>query len=148
MRHKLVLLICLFTAVMATAVRADGPAVAATQIWVHETSPGSGVMLGYMTLENLTGQTLALVRIESPDFASVKLQHGASGEGSDQKLPKAGLSIGAHQSLRLARDQGYLVLTKPARKLYEGDLVTLMLTFSDGSSLSIIAPVRREPPGG
>ncbi|MDE2235543.1 MAG: copper chaperone PCu(A)C [Gammaproteobacteria bacterium] len=147
MRDKLVLLICLLTAAAAPALHADGPAVSATHVWVHETSPGSGEMLGYMTLENLTGQSLALEQIESPDFASVMLHSGASSQGSNQELPKAGLSIAAHQSLHLAPDQSYLVLTKPAKKLYEGDLVTLMLSFSDGSSLTIIAPVRQEPPG-
>ncbi|MGH8403048.1 MAG: copper chaperone PCu(A)C [Gammaproteobacteria bacterium] len=128
------------------ASHADGPSVAASHVWIREAPPGVSVMAGYLTLENLSGQTLTLVGVTSPDFRSVMVHKTVQLNGMDSMEPVTGLAIPAHKSVVFAPGGYHLMLMQPVKRLYDGDLVTLMLTFSDHSSLIIMAPVRRDQP--
>ena len=54
--------------------------------------------------------------------------------------------VPAHGSVEFKPGGYHLMLMQPKKNLFSGDLVTLMLKFSDGSELAILANVRREPP--
>lgn len=137
MRHRRIFL-GLLLLLAAGSVFADGPSVNASHVWIREAPPGTEVMAGYLTLTNQTDRALVLDRASSQDFGAVTLQNGT-------RTVKA-LTLAAHASVKLAPDGDYLVLTRPVKTLYAGDFVTLSLTFSDGSSLTILAPIRRSPP--
>lgn len=137
MRHRRIFL-GLLLLLAAGIVYADGPSVSASQVWIREAAPGIEAMAGYLTLTNHTGRALALEQATSQDFGAVTLQNGT-------RAVKA-LTLAAHASVKLAPDGDHLVLTHPVKTLYAGDFITLSLTFSDGSSLTIVAPVRRNPP--
>ncbi|HVC37947.1 MAG TPA: copper chaperone PCu(A)C [Gammaproteobacteria bacterium] len=146
MLRKLSMLLTMSFALLPCTSQADGPAVAASHVLIREAPPGVNVMASYLTLENLSGQTLTLVNINSPDFKSVVIHHGVLHDDTDKTQPVANLSIPAHKNYVFAPDNDYLMLTKPVKPLFDGDLVTLTLTFSDHSSLTIMAPVRRDQP--
>jgi len=145
LRPLAVLLLTVF-GVLPLAIRADGPGVSATHVWIGAATPDTDVKTGYLILENLSNQTLTLVTISSPDFQSVVIRRGTPDEDKDKQQPISNVSIPAHESLTFAPDSYYLVLTKPVKRMYDGDLVTLTLTFLDHSSLTIMAPVRHDQP--
>ncbi len=146
MPHKFVVLLLMAIGMLPLTAHADGPGVSATHVWVHPAKSETDAMTGYMVLKNLSDQTLILATISSPDFGSIVIRRDTSddGEAAQQLISK--VSIAAHESLSFAPDSYYLVLIKPAKQLYDGDLVTLTLTFSDHSSLTIMAPVRHDQP--
>ena len=125
---------------------ADGPAMGASHVWIREAPPGVNVIAGYFTLENFSGQPLTIASISSPDFDSVMLHRSVQHDGVESMEPVATLSIPAHKSIVFAPSGYHLMLMKPHKQLFDGDLVTLMLIFSDHSSLTIMAPVRRDEP--
>ncbi len=113
MLRKLVLLICLLMAAIPATMRADGPVVTATHVWIHRTTADSNVLFGYMTLENHSGQAIALEHISSTDFASVVIKHAAQSDDKSEKSATP-LRVTAHGTLSLSQDHDYLVLSKPS----------------------------------
>ena len=131
---------------MPITVNAEGPVTGVSHVWIREAPPGVQQLAGYFTLENFSNRPLAVVRITSPDFNSVmmyrKLQHSNRGELE----PVTTLGIPPHKSIVLVPGGAHLILIKPRKRFFDGDLVTLTLRFSDHSSLTIMAPVRRDNP--
>lgn len=128
------------------ASHATGPSVSAGNVWIREAPPGAEVMAGYLVLTNHTDQPLALAAVTSPDFGAVVVAANAPHAGTTGAQTVARFVIPAHQNITLAPGKSYLLLSKPVKPLFDGDLVTLTLNFSDGSALTILAPVRHEAP--
>lgn len=146
MPRKPLMLLCLLATLAGFGARADGPAVGASHVWIREAPPGVSVMAGYMTLSNFTGKPLVLRDISSSDFGSVMLHRTVEKDGMDSMEAVQDLVIPAHGRVVLAPGGYHLMLMQPHTHLFDGDLVTLTLNFSDGSVLTILAPVRRDAP--
>lgn len=143
---RLCMLLLPFLMITTSLARAEGPSIIASHIWIREAPPGVEVMAGYMTLANQTGNALTLNTVTSPNFGEVALHRTLQRTGAVSMQPVKSLVLPAHASVKLAPGSYHLMLMQPAKPLYVGDLVTLSLTFSDGSSLTIMAPVRRDAP--
>lgn len=140
-------LVLLLAAMLALAsAYADGPSVRASHVWIRVSPPGVGVDAGYLTLENLTGKPLSLDKVSSPDFESVMIHQSIEKGGveSMQELPE--LALPSKGTVDFKPGGYHLMLMNPRKNLFPGDTVTLMLSFSDGSELAILAPVRRDAP--
>ena len=128
------------------AVFADGPSVSASYVWIRQAPPGINVLAGYFTLQNLTGKSLDLKSITSPDFASTEVHRSFVKDGQEQMEPVPTLTLPAHGSVEFKPGAYHVMLMQPKKNLFPGDIVTLDLSFSDGSQLTIMAPVRHDPP--
>src|SRR5574340_1487942 len=142
-RLKFLWLILLLLAGVAYA---QGPSVSASHVWIRNAPPGVDTLAAYLTLTNHTGQALTLSTVSSTDFKSVAVHRTLQNNGMESMEAVPHLSIPAHQSVKLAPGGYHLMLMQPIKPLYDGDLVMLTFTFSDHSSLSIMAPVRRDAP--
>lgn len=131
---------------VAGAASADGPSVSANLVWIRQAPPGVEVMAGYLTLTNHTDHTLTLDSVSSPNFGSVAVHRTVQEHGMDSMQPVESLTLPPHGSVMFASGGYHLMLMKPVKPLFDGDLVTLTLRFSDHSSLTIMAPVRRDAP--
>lgn len=140
------LLIFALCASLLPAMAADGPTVRVNHVWVREAPPGVEVMAGYFVLENLTGKPLALTETSSPDFGSVMMHESVVKDGEESMQEVTQVQVPAHGSVEFKPGGYHLMLMQPKKNLFSGDMVTLMLKFSDGSELAILANVRREPP--
>jgi len=144
--RRLFLSLALAAAWLPTALMADGPSTRVSHVWIREAPPGVDVLGGYFVLENLTKKPLSLTSVSSPDFGSV-MMHQTVQQGSEesmQEVPK--IDLPPHGSIEFKPGGYHLMLMQPKKNLGAGDTVTLMLAFSDGSELAILAPVRRDPP--
>ena len=128
------------------AVFADGPSVGASHIWIRQAPPGINVLAGYLTLQNLTGKPLDLKSITSPDFAATEMHRSFVKDGQEQMEPVPTLTLPAHGSVEFKPGGYHVMLIQPKKNLFPGDIVTLDLSFSDGSELTIMAPVRHDRP--
>lgn len=142
--RRLFLLLALGAALLPAL--ADGPSTRVSHVWIREAPPGVDVLGGYFTLENLTAKPLTLTGVSSPDFGSV-MMHRTVQQGSQESMQEvAKIDLPARGSVEFKPGGYHLMLMQPKKNLYAGDSVTLMLTFSDGSELAIMASVRRDPP--
>jgi periplasmic copper chaperone A len=146
MMRRVLMLLAMTVAAFPFSGQADGPVVAATHVWIREAPAGMADLAGYLTLQNLSSRTLTLISVTSPDFGSIFIQHSTAKDGELDTQPVTNLAIPAHKVLVFASGGYQLTLTKPVKRLFDGDLVTLTLTFSDHSSLTIMAPVRSDRP--
>ena len=123
-----------------------GPSVLASKVWIRQSPPGVSVMAGYFTLQDLTDKPLDLKSVTSPDFASVEMHRSFVKDNQEQMEPVPGITLPAHGSVEFKPGSYHLMLMQPKKNLFAGDNVTLTLAFSDGSELTLLAPVRREAP--
>jgi copper(I)-binding protein len=137
------LLLCTFLPLPSVA---DGPTVRASLVWIRQPPPSTNVLAGYFTLANLTDKPLTLTSVESPDFGSVEMHRSFVKDGVEEMEPVPSIVIPAHGSFEFKPDAYHLMMMQPKRNLFAGDMVSLTLSFSDGSQLAILAPVRHDPP--
>ncbi|HET7396611.1 MAG TPA: copper chaperone PCu(A)C [Gammaproteobacteria bacterium] len=130
----------------AGAASADGPSVSASKVWIRTAPVGVQTLSGYMTLENLTDKPLQILGITSPDFGSVMISPASSPGKLHSTLLMKTFDLPPHKVVVFQQDAVHLQLMQPKKRLYDGDMVTLIFNFSDGSTLDLLAPVRRERP--
>lgn len=123
-----------------------GPSVLASKVWVRQSPPGVTVLAGYFTLQDLTDKPLDLKAVTSPDFGAVEMHRSFVKDGQEQMEPVPNITLPAHGSVEFKPGSYHLMLMQPKKSLFAGDMVTLTLQFSDGSELTLLAPVRRDPP--
>ena len=140
-RLLLAVLLCLPLAAFG-----DGPSVSANHVWIRQPPPGINVLAAYLTLQNLTGKPLDLTSISSPEFGAVEMHRSFVKDDQEQMEPVASLTLPAHGSVEFKPGSYHVMLMQPKKNLFPGDIVTLDLKFSDGSELTIMAPVRHDPP--
>ena len=124
----------------------DGPSVSTSHVWIRQAPPGINVLAGYLTLQNLTGKPLDLRSITSPEFGAVEMHRSFVKDGQEQMEPVSTLTLPAHGSVEFKPGSYHVMLMQPKTYLFPGDMVTLDLSFSDGSELTVMAPVRHDPP--
>jgi copper(I)-binding protein len=140
-------LVLLFIPALALATAfADGPSARVSHVWIRVSPPGVGVDAGYLHLDNLTGKPLSLDAVTSPDFASVEIHQSIVKDGVESMQPVPKLDIPSQGGVDLKPGGYHLMLMNPRKNLFPGDTVSLSLSFSDGSELLILAPVRRDAP--
>ena len=123
-----------------------GPSVLASKVWIRQAPPGVSVMAGYFTLQDLTDKPLDLKSVTSPDFASVEMHRSFVQDNQEHMEPVPSITLPAKGSVEFKPGSYHLMLMQPKKNLFAGDTVTLTLAFSDGSELTLLAPVRRDPP--
>ena len=132
--------------VLSLAAWGGGPTVSASRVWIRQAPPGVSVMAGYFTLQDLTDKPVELKSVSSPDFGSVEMHRSFVKDGQEQMEPVPDITLPAHGSVEFKPGSYHLMLMQPKKNLFAGDVVTLTLQFSDGSELTLMAPVRRDPP--
>ncbi|HEY3859644.1 MAG TPA: copper chaperone PCu(A)C [Gammaproteobacteria bacterium] len=144
MRQLLLLLSLL--GILSPLMAADGPSVRASQVWIRQSPPGVDVLAGYFSLTNLTDKPLTLNAVQSPDFGSVEMHRSFVKDGVEQMEAVPNVVIPAHGSVEFKPGAYHLMMLQAKKNLFAGDMVSLTLSFSDGSQLAILAPVRHDPP--
>ena len=143
MLHRVLLAALLLSPLAAWS---DGPTVSASHVWIRQAPPGINVLAGYFTLQNLTGKPLDLTSVASSEFGSVEMHKSFVKDNQEQMEAVPSITLPAHGSIEFKPGSYHLMLMQPKQNLFPGDMVTLNLGFSDGSELSILAPVRHDPP--
>lgn len=146
MTHRFSIVAATLLLCATAAFGSDGPAVSASHVWIRTAPAGVQVLSGFLTLENLTGKPLQIVSVTSPDFATVAIGSSTVSDQSPGPSQPRTVTLAPHQSVTFGPDTDHLLLMQPHKRLFDGDMVTLTFNFSDGSSLALIAPVRRQSP--
>jgi copper(I)-binding protein len=133
-------------ALLPLAALSAGPSVLASKVWIRQAPPGVSVMAGYFTLQDMTDKPLDLKSVTSPDFGSVEMHRSFVQDNQEHMEPVPSITLPAHGSVEFKPGSYHVMLMQPKKNLFAGDTVTLTLEFSDGSELTLLAPVRRDPP--
>jgi len=113
-----------------------------TAAYVRGLPPGVANTSAYMTLRNTGAVGLDLVGARSPVAGSVMLHDTRNHDGMLHMMHVDKATIPAGGELTLVSGGMHLMLVQLREQPVEGSEVELVLQFSDGSELSIMAPVR------
>lgn len=136
-----------FLSVITAATGATPGKLEIHDAWAREAPPNAAVMAAYLTLHNHSAQTYTLVSAASADFERVEIHRTQQQDGMTTMIPVSRVMLSANGSVSFQPGGLHLMLMQPKKPLKAGDAVTLRLFFSDESSLSISAPVKKAAPG-
>ncbi len=111
--------------------------------WIREAPPGTGVLAGYLSIENEGKAAVTISGISSDDFSAIEIHRTVIENGVARMLSIGQIDIPAGDSFVLEPGGYHLMLFKPARTLASGDRVELLLHVSNGPCLAVTAPVLR-----
>ncbi|MET0061612.1 MAG: copper chaperone PCu(A)C [Candidatus Thiodiazotropha endolucinida] len=133
-------LICAGQAAVAESV-ADG--IMVDDPYVRAVPPGQPNSASFMGLHNMGKEGSALTAASSPAAEVVELHTHTMEEGMMRmrKVEKIDLPVG--EMVKLQPGGLHLMLIGLKQKLVQDEKVSLTLTFEDGSSLQVDAPVRK-----
>lgn len=137
--------ICLLGVLIATPVLAGSAAesVTASEPYVRMVPPGMNISGAFMTLKNADSKDHKLVRVDSAAAQAVEL-HTHTNDGGVMRMRQIKeIDIKTKGEAELKPGSLHVMLIGLKRDLKEGDNIALTLTFEDGSSKKIEAPVRK-----
>ncbi len=121
-----------------------GNNIVATHPWVRALPPGIVTTAAYMTLENQGDAGLAINSVSSPQFGMAHLHKTTMEEGQMKMSPIEHAEISPGSEFILQPGGNHIMLMNRIIDLNEGDRVEIRLEFSDGSSLIVHAPVKKQ----
>lgn len=135
---------CLLATLISAPVLARSAAddVSANEPYVRMVPPGMTVSGAFMTLKNADSREHKLVKVESPVAQAAEL-HTHTNDGGVMRMRQVKeIGIKTKGEIELKPGSLHVMLIGLKQDLKEGDNVPLTLTFEDGSSKKIEAPVR------
>ena len=139
MKNAQALLPMLFLVAACSGARAD---IEVSAAYVRGLPPGVANTSAYMTLRNTGSAAVDLVGARSPVAATVMLHDTMNHDGMLHMTHVDKASIAAGGELVLASGGMHLMLMQLREQPVAGSTVELVLQFSDGSEVSVQAPVR------
>jgi periplasmic copper chaperone A len=112
---------------------------------VRQPLPGRTVTVGYFTLQNNSQQEVSLISVTSAAFKRVELHQHSHNDGMMRMEQVTQISISAGESIELAPGGLHLMLFEPLVALEIGQMVTVLLHFTDGQALTVTLPVVAMP---
>ena len=121
---------------------APAPSIRIENAWIRWLP--SGVPAGgYLTLTNTGERALTLIGASSTAFGMVSVHRTVHHGGNVGMEPAGRISIAAHSTLDFAAAGYHLMLMDASTPLKPGDHVSIILSFADGTSLSVPFEVRQ-----
>lgn len=136
-------LLLVLAGVLAAGCGRPGDELAVRDAWVRAAPPGSHMTAAYMVIANPTGTTAFLTGVTSPDFADAEVHATVVVDGVSGMRHQPRVEVPAGGETVLAPGGLHIMLMKPVSGMPAGGSVALTLTFEDGRSLTVEAPVRR-----
>lgn len=123
------------TAALADAINADDP-------FVREVPPGSPATAAFMTLHNTSDSAVRLIDAGNDLTAHTEMHNHVDVDGVMQMRQIEHIDVPANGNVTLAPGGLHLMLIGLESVVSEGDEVALTLTFDNGETLDVTAPVR------
>ena len=118
-------------------------ALSVDDAWIAEAPPNSHVMVGYITINNTTNDTIEIIKAESDLYSSIEFHETVHEDGMARMLRHGSLTIPAHGSTELKRGGKHLMLFNPKKHLTAGDNVAITLTTTDKTTMIINIKVEK-----
>jgi copper(I)-binding protein len=134
----------LFTAATSVllASTAHAGSINAVDAFVREVPPGSPATAAFMTLQNTSDAPVRLIAADNDLTAHSELHNHVDVDGVMQMRQIEHIDVPAKGDVTLAPGGLHLMLIGLQGAVHKGDQVALTLTFDNGETLELTAPVR------
>ena len=130
------------TLLPALSLSAQTATVTVREAWVREAAVGRPTTAAFLILENKGDAVRALIRGTASVGDTLELHEMKRDEGMMRMSPVARIEIPAHGEVALRPGGLHLMIFGLKAPLTTADTVALTLTFDDGKTLKVKAPVR------
>lgn len=117
--------------------------IAVTDAYVRMAPPGTPTTGAFMTLKNTGSTDRKLLRAESPAAKTVELHNHINDNGVMKMRPVKEIDIKSQGQAELKPGSYHVMLIDLTQPLKENETIPLTLTFDDGSTKKIDAPVKK-----
>ncbi|MBU2871009.1 copper chaperone PCu(A)C [Colwellia sp. E2M01] len=117
--------------------------VSITDGFIKPTIPGSTVTAAYMTINNLTDNTITLQKVTGDISSNIEIHEHTMSDGMMRMREVEHIQISAHNKAVLQPSGLHLMFFAVKQQITEQDTIPLTLYFSDQSTVNIQLPVRR-----
>ena len=140
--HSVAALLIAVSSLLANAHAAES-AMAIQDPYVRLVPPGIKATGGFMLLRNTGATDRQLIKAASPIAGVVELHTHLNENGVMKMREVASIEVKAHGQTELKPGSYHVMLIELKESLKEGDTVPITLRFDDGSSRTVLAPVRK-----
>jgi copper(I)-binding protein len=128
---KLIKLIALAVSVFAATTVSAAGKLEIDDAWIRQAPPGMNMTAGYMTIENKTGEAVALTGASSKEFGRIELHRTEVKDGMATMLPQNQVDVPAGGKAMFMPGGLHMMMFDPARELKPGDQVMVELQFAN-----------------
>lgn len=125
---------------------ADSP-LSVHAAYVRQVPPGITTTGAFMTIRNTGGVERQLTRAESPVAKTVELHTHINENGVMKMREVPRIPVPANSQAELKPGSYHVMLIDLREALKDGEDVPITLTFDDGSTVKVLAPVRKPHAG-
>lgn len=142
--HRLVfLLAAAATLPVANTLLAAEAELTVSDLYVRMVPPGTPTSGAFMIIRNAGNADRKLIRADSPAAKTVELHTHINDNGMMKMRPVKEIEIKAQGQTELKPGSYHVMLIDLKQTLKEGETVPLTLSFDDGSTKIIEAPIKR-----
>jgi len=127
---------------LAACGRPAGPPLTISNLVVLEPLPGSGMVAGYLTMENHRDQAITIVKVASPAFANLEMHETVIENEVARMIPLAPLVIEPDSAVVFEPGGKHLMMWGVANDIAPGVAVTIEF-HDDASGLVTVATTVR-----
>jgi periplasmic copper chaperone A len=110
--------------------------------WIRQPPPGSDVAAVYLSLQNAGTQAVTLTGVECPLAAMVMMHETVAADGQSRMRALTAVTLAPGAALAFTPGGRHIMLHGLAHPLQVGERVPLVLLFSGGIKLHVVALVR------
>jgi copper(I)-binding protein len=140
--HQLVLLLAVASTLTPPSLATEAD-ITVTNQYVRMVPAGTPISGAFMTIRNNGNVDRKLLRADSPIAKTVELHTHINDNGMMKMRPVKEIDIKAYGQAELKPGSYHVMLIDLKRMLKEGETVPLTLTFDDGSTKNLDAPVKK-----
>ena len=137
------LTLLLAASALSTSLLAADASLTVSDAYVRAVPPGTPTSLAFMTIKNSGNVDRKLVKADSPVAKTVELHNHTNENGVMKMRQVKEIEIKAKGQAELKSGSYHVMLIDLKQTLKEGDTVPVTLTFDDGSTQKIEAPVKK-----
>jgi len=113
--------------------------------WIAEAPAAAAINAGYLEIDNQSGNAISLISVTSRVFSRVEIHKSITENDITRMEHFPTITIGPGEQFTFRPGDFHLMLYNADHTLKSGDVVTLSLAFSDGTTREAQARVRQMP---
>ena len=143
MTKRILAAVLIVASSIAFGAHAADSAITIQDPYVRLVPPGIKTTGGFMLIRNTGKADRQLVKAESPAAGTVELHTHINDNGVMKMRAVASIAVKAGAQAELKPGSYHVMLIDLKESLKEGDSIPISLTFDDGSTFNVQAPVRK-----
>ncbi|MEM6998452.1 MAG: copper chaperone PCu(A)C [Pseudomonadota bacterium] len=145
LKVRLILTLLLFLS--QNSIAEENKNIDISKVWISAAPPTVSVLAAYAKIQNLSNEKQVLTSVTSPSFSKIELHLSKIINDVAKMEKQESLAIQANNKIDLTPGAYHLMLFNPKSPIEAGSAISLTFIFSDNTSKTVEAIVKKHNPG-